>query len=164
MGAKRGDRCGAPSACLTNRPIWPQGINRPAERPPVPKHVQWDLWLGPAPERPYHPAYHPFRWRGWWDFGTGALGDMGYHILDPIVWALQLSAPTEVEAESSGLHPETAPKWSVIRWTFPARRRPGRDSPQDLLPPVQLTWYDGGKLPPPTFWMVSNLLPVVPCS
>jgi predicted dehydrogenase len=132
----------------TNRPIWPQGIDRPAETPPVPRHVHWDLWLGPAPERPYHPAYHPFRWRGWWDFGTGALGDMGCHILDPIVWALHLSAPTEVEAESSGLHPETAPKWSVIRWTFPARRLQGRPSPQDQLPPVQLTWYDGGKLPP----------------
>lgn len=132
----------------SNRPIWPQGIDRPAAQPPVPKHLHWDLWLGPAPARPYHPAYHPFRWRGWWDFGTGALGDMGCHILDPIVWALHLSAPTAVDAESAGLHPETAPKWSVIRWTFPARRRPGREPLPDPLPPVQLTWYDGGKLPP----------------
>ena len=70
--------------CWTDRPIWPQGIDRPKETPAVPSTVDWDLWLGPAPERPYHPAYLPFKWRGWWDFGTGALGDMGCHIIDQI--------------------------------------------------------------------------------
>ncbi|MBX6312845.1 MAG: Gfo/Idh/MocA family oxidoreductase [Isosphaeraceae bacterium] len=123
----------------TNRPIWPQGIDRPRETPPVPAHVHWDLWLGPAPERPYHPAYHPFKWRGWWDFGTGALGDMGCHVLDPAYWALDLRDPASIEAESPPIHPETAPPWSIIRYTFPARGD---------RPAVTLLWYDGGKLPP----------------
>jgi predicted dehydrogenase len=105
----------------------------------VPKHLDWDLWLGPAPERPYHPAYHPFKWRGFWDFGTGALGDMGCHIIDAAFWALDLGAPLTVEAESSGLNTETAPNWSIVRYDFPKRGR---------KPPVRLTWYDGGKLPP----------------
>jgi predicted dehydrogenase len=123
----------------TNRPIWPQGIERPTENPPVPSHVHWDLWLGPAPKRPYNPAYHPFQWRGWWDFGTGALGDMACHILDPVVWALKLRYPTSAEAESPPVNSETAPPWSIIRFEFPAR---------GTQPPVKLTWYDGGKLPP----------------
>jgi len=125
----------------TNRPIWPQGVDRPSETPPVPAHVHWDLWLGPAPERPYHAAYHPFKWRGWWDFGTGALGDMGCHIFDPPYWALDLRYPTSVSAESPPVspHPETAPAWSIVRYEFPARGD---------QPPVVLTWYDGGKLPP----------------
>jgi predicted dehydrogenase len=124
----------------TNRPIWPQGIDRPADTPPVPEHVHWDLWLGPAPERPYHGAYHPFKWRGWWDFGTGALGDMGCHIFDPPYWALDLRLPDRVSAEGPPRHPETAPAWSIVRYEFPAR---------GSQPPVALTWYDGGKLPPP---------------
>jgi predicted dehydrogenase len=125
----------------TNRPIWPQAIDRPAERPSVPSSLAWDLWLGPAPERPYHPAYHPFKWRGWWDFGTGALGDMGCHIIDAAFWALELGAPESVEAESPALaaHPETAPAWSIVRYEFPAAGN---------RPAVKLTWYDGGKLPP----------------
>jgi predicted dehydrogenase len=125
----------------TNRPIWPQGIDLPADRTPVPSYLHWDLWLGPAPERPYHPAYHPFKWRGWWDFGTGALGDMGCHIIDAAFWALDLRSPRSVEAESPPAHdhPETAPKWSIVRYEFPA---------QGDRPPVKLTWYDGGKLPP----------------
>jgi predicted dehydrogenase len=125
----------------TNRPIWPQAVDRPTERPPVPKSLSWDLWLGPAPERPYNPAYHPFKWRGWWDFGTGALGDMGCHIIDAAYWALELDAPSWVEAESPTVdaHPETAPAWSIVRYEFPARGD---------RPPVKLTWYDGGKLPP----------------
>lgn len=125
--------------CWSNRPVWPQGIGRPTDTPPVPANIHWDLWLGPAPQRPYHPAYMPFKWRGWWDFGTGALGDMGCHILDPAVWALKLGAPTSVEAKSEGATSETPPKWAVIRYEFPAR---------DTQPPVTLTWWDGGKLPP----------------
>jgi predicted dehydrogenase len=123
----------------TNRPIWPQGIDRPADSPPVPSTLQWDLWLGPAPERPYNPAYHPFKWRGWWDFGTGALGDMACHVLDAAFWGLRLGAPTTVEAEGPPVHPETAPPWMIVRYEFPARGD---------MPPVKLTWYDGGKLPP----------------
>ena len=95
----------------------------------------------PAPERPYHPAYHPFKWRGWWDFGTGALGDMGCHIIDAAFWALDLRAPRSIEAESPPIspHPETAPAWSIVRYDFDAR---------GSRPPVKLIWYDGGKLPP----------------
>jgi predicted dehydrogenase len=123
----------------TNRPVWPQGLDRPAETPPVPPHLQWDLWLGPAPERPYHPAYLPFNWRGWCDFGTGALGDMGCHTANLPFMALQLGLPQTVEAESSGVNAETFPRWSIIRQEFPARGD---------LPPVRLTWYDGGQKPP----------------
>lgn len=126
----------------TNRPIWPQAIDRPGEQPPLPKSLHWDLWLGPAPERPYNPAYHPFKWRGWWDFGTGALGDMGCHIIDVAFWALELGAPHTIDAESPPVHdhPETAPAWSIVRYEFPA---------QGNRPAVKLFWYDGGKLPPP---------------
>jgi predicted dehydrogenase len=122
----------------SNRPIWPQGIARPADRPRVPDWLNWELWLGPAPERPYHPAYHPFKWRGFWDFGTGALGDMGCHIMDAAFWALELGAPTSVEAESSGVNRETAPEWSRVRYEFPARGD---------RPAVRLTWHDGGRKP-----------------
>jgi predicted dehydrogenase len=123
----------------TDRPIWPQGIVRPAETPPVPETLRWDLWLGPAPQRPYHPCYLPFNWRGWYDFGTGALGDMGCHNMDVVFWGLKLGAPTAVEALTSGWHRETYPKASVVRWEFPARGE---------MPPVTLTWYDGGNKPP----------------
>ncbi len=129
----------------SNRPIWPQGIERPQDTPPVPPHLDWDLWLGPAPWRPYHPAYHPFVWRGWCDFGTGALGDMGCHTMNMPVLALKLhQAIAEgktivVEAEHSGCNNETYPKWSIVRYYFPERGD---------LPPVTVTWYDGGKKPP----------------
>ncbi|MEE9165994.1 MAG: Gfo/Idh/MocA family oxidoreductase [Candidatus Neomarinimicrobiota bacterium] len=123
----------------TNRPIWPQGIPRPKESPPTPATIDWDLWLGPAPFRPYHPAYAPFKWRGWGDFGTGALGDMGCHIIDSPFWALKLSHPTGVEASSTPLNEETYPHAAVVRYSFPAR---------DEKPPVKLTWYSGGLLPP----------------
>ena len=110
----------------TNRPIWPQAIDRPTDHPPVPSSLHWDLWLGPAPERPYHPAYHPFKWRGWWDFGTGALGDMGCHIIDAAFWALELREPRSIEAESPPIspHPETAPAWSIVRYEFRGSRKP----------------------------------------
>ena len=125
----------------TNRPIWPQAIDRPTDEPPVPASLHWDLWIGPAPDRPYHPAYHPFKWRGWWDFGTGALGDMGCHIIDAPFWALDLREPRFIEAESPPIspHSETAPAWSIVRYEFEARGN---------RPPVKLLWYDGGKFPP----------------
>jgi predicted dehydrogenase len=122
----------------TDRPIWPQGIDRPSGGGHSPEHVNWDLWLGPAPWRAYHDDYLPFKWRGWWDFGTGAPGDMGCHNSDAAFWALKLQAPDTVEAESSGVNNETAPKWSIVRSEFPKRGN---------LPPVTITWYDGGKLP-----------------
>src|SRR5262249_43402249 len=89
---------------ITDRPAgwWPQGLERPIDTPPVPSTLHWDLWLGPAPERPYNPAYLPFVWRGWWDFGTGALGDMACHLMDGAFWALKLKYPLTVEAESEG--------------------------------------------------------------
>jgi len=123
----------------TNRPIWPQGIDRPKDRPPVPNTMAWDLWLGTAPERPYNPAYAPFNWRGWWDFGCGALGDMACHIMDASFWALELGSPTSVEAVTSPVNNETAPNWSIITYRFPARGD---------KPPVKLVWFDGGKKPP----------------
>ena len=122
----------------TDRPIWPQGIERPKDSSPPPAHLDWDLWIGPAPMRPYHSGYAPFNWRGWWDFGTGAPGDMGCHNADAAYWALKLDAPISVEAESSGVNSETCPKWSIVRSEFPAR---------GAMPPVTMTWYDGGKLP-----------------
>ncbi len=143
----------------SDRPIWPQGLQRPARPEPVPASLDWNLWLGPAPHRPYHSAYHPFRFRGWWDFGTGALGDMGCHTLHVIVRALELGHPTSVEATWSDVirtervdkdgrsvtrhrrvqFPETYPHAAIVTWCFPARRK---------WPPVRLTWYDGGLKPP----------------
>ena len=121
-----------------NRPISPRGIDRPKETPPVPKTLDWDLWLGPAPRRPYHSCYHPFTWRGWWDFGTGVLGDIGCHQFAPIFRALKLGYPTSVEACSSGVNSETAPLASIVRYEFPGRGD---------MPPLKLTWYDGGLMP-----------------
>jgi len=123
----------------SNRPVWPQGIDRPKDIPPVPEGFDWDLWLGPAPYRPYHPAYHPFNWRGWLDFGTGALGDMGCYSFDTIFRVLKLKAPDTVQANSSGLNTETYPRQSVVTYEFPARGD---------MPAVKLTWYDGGRKPP----------------
>ena len=127
--------------------LWKQGIGRPKDRPPVPSTLDWDLWLGPAAERPYHPSYAPSKWRGWWDFGTGAMGDMGCHIVDHPVWALKLGSPTAVEAvttldgsEVDGKpNFETYPIAAVIHYEFPARGN---------LPPVRMTWYEGGLMPP----------------
>jgi len=121
-----------------NRYISPRGIDRPKEEPAVPEWLDWDLWLGPARKRPYHPCYHPFSWRGWWDFGTGVLGDIGCHQLDSIFRALKLNYPTSVEASTSGVNEETAPLASIVRYEFPTRGG---------LPPVKLTWYDGGLMP-----------------
>jgi predicted dehydrogenase len=121
----------------TNRPIWKQGEPRPAEQP-VPSHVHWDEWLGPAPARPYGEGYHTFGWRGWWDFGTGALGDMACHTFNMPFMALDLRNPTSVVAETSGHNKDSYPKWSVIRFQFPANEKRGA---------IPVTWYDGGKRP-----------------
>ncbi|MHC4545126.1 MAG: Gfo/Idh/MocA family oxidoreductase [Planctomycetota bacterium] len=154
----------------SNRPMggyaFPSGLPRPKDTPPVPDTLNWDLWLGPAQYRPYHPIYAPIYWRGWLDFGTGALGDMGCHILDPAFWALKLGSPISVEANVSynpnpelwmsclanskspkseipkyldELRKETYPVASIVRYEFGARGK---------MPPVKLTWYDGGMLPP----------------
>ena len=102
---------------------WPQGIARPADSPATPSTLDWDLWLGPAPERPYNEAYLPFRWRGWWDFGTGALGDIGCHALDPVFRALKLGHPTTVEASSTRVNAETYPLASIVTYQFPRAGR-----------------------------------------
>ena len=117
---------------------WPQGVERPKETPPVPKTLNWDMWLGLAPYRPYHPIYLPFRWRGWCDFGTGSLGDMGCHVLDPVFRALKLGHPTSVSAECTAFNHDSYPLASTVYYEFPARGD---------MPPVKLTWYDGGRLP-----------------
>jgi len=124
--------------CWTDRPIWPQGVDRPAETPPVPSTLDWDLWLGVAPKRPYSPAYVPFKWRGFWDFGTGALGDMGCHVYDMPFWALNLGAPSSIEARQEAMTHESPPKWSIITYEFPQRGN---------LVPAKFVWYDGGKKP-----------------
>ena len=111
------------------------GRNRPKDTPPVPKHLNWDLWLGPAPDRPYHPCYVPGAWRHWWDFGTGGLGDFGCHYMDLPFWALKLRHPTIVEAEGPPVNPESTPPWLIVRYEFPARGE---------MPPVKMTWYNGG--------------------
>jgi predicted dehydrogenase len=118
---------------------WPQGVSRPSDTPPVPDTLDWNLWLGPAPERPYHPAYLPTKWRGWRDFGTGALGDIACHYLDPVFRALKLHAPISIEASSTRVNKETFPLGSMITYNFAAR---------DPMPPVELVWYDGGLRPP----------------
>ena len=130
----------------TNRPIWPQGLERPAETMQVPETLAWDLFLGPAPSRPYHEIYTPWNWRAWWDFGTGALGDMACHILDPVFKAMKLQYPIEAQATSSQINTESAPIASTVQYVFPARK----DDPsvKVKLPQVKVTWYDGGLLPP----------------
>jgi predicted dehydrogenase len=122
----------------SNRPFWPQGIERPKETQPVPDGLDWDLWLGPAPERSFNQAYLPFVWRGWSDFGCGALGDMGSYSYDTIFRVLKLEAPESVEASSSDRYDETYPLASIIRYNFGARGN---------MPPVKFTWYDGGLKP-----------------
>ena len=141
--------------CWTNRPIWAQGMPRPAQGQPVPAGLDWDLWLGPAADRPYHRVYHPFSWRAWHDFGCGSLGDMGCHVLDAAYTALKLGAPSSVLGFTSKFVVQVAkpdgsveerpveyndsfPPASIVHYTFPARGD---------LPPVKLHWYDGGFQP-----------------
>ncbi len=139
---------------------WPQGISRPQDKPAVPDYLDWDLWLGPAPLRPYHPAYLPFKWRGWWDFGTGALGDIGCHSMDPIFRALKLTAPSSVQASSTRVNEETYPLGSTVTYQFAARDAAiqqtnrhvaGQSGPSAggiEMPACKLVWYDGGLRPP----------------
>jgi predicted dehydrogenase len=139
---------------------WPQGCARPADTPSVPATLDWDLWLGPAPSRPYHPAYLPFKWRGWWDFGTGALGDIGCHAMDPVFRALKLGAPLSVQGASTRVNEETYPLGSMVTYHFPARPATpqvinchvsglsGSAAGALAMPPCKLVWYDGGLRPP----------------
>lgn len=147
----------------SNRPVWPQGMARPSGEDAVPKTLDWKLWLGPAPARPfknkwpdghyalaqlkasldwvkdYNGVYHPFNFRGWWDFGTGALGDMGCHHFNTVFRALKLKAPHTVFATATKLMPETPPLAAIVTYDFPAR---------DGMPAVRVVWYDGGLQPP----------------
>ncbi|MBI2929861.1 MAG: Gfo/Idh/MocA family oxidoreductase [Verrucomicrobia bacterium] len=149
-----------PSNGLFNE-YWPQGVERPKDTPAVPATLDWDAWLGPAPERPYHPAYLPFKWRGWWDFGTGALGDIGCHAMDPVFRALKLGSsvvwpekptwapggaapatpvhPISVQASSTRVNKETFPLASMVTYQFAARGD---------MPALKVIWYDGGLRPP----------------
>ena len=148
-----------PSNGLFNE-YWPQGVPRPKDTPPVPATLDWDLWLGPAPERPYNPAYLPFKWRGWWDFGTGALGDIGCHAMDPVFRALKLGAPTTVQAASTRVNEETFPQGSMVTYQFPERSAAVQANNSHVegmtgaraggieMPACKLVWYDGGLRPP----------------
>ena len=128
----------------TNRPIWPQGIDLPEAIQRIPETLEWDLFLGPAPQEPYHEAFHPFKWRGWVDWGTGALGDMGAHLLDHPYWALELGYPENIQTRSTAFNGISWPEAAMTYYEFPARSVDGMGE----QPPVKLTWYDGGMEPP----------------
>ncbi len=148
-----------PSQGLFNE-YWPQGVPRSKDTPPVPATLDWDLWLGPAPERPYNPAYLPFKWRGWWDFGTGALGDIGCHAMDPVFRALKLGGPVDVQGCSTRVNQETFPLGSMVTYHFPARSAEPQSNNTFVrglsgaaagaieMPECKLVWYDGGLRPP----------------
>ena len=129
---------------FTDRPIWPQGLMRPSQVDPIPETLNWDLFLGSAPYRPYNKIYQPWNWRGWWDFGTGALGDMACHILHPVFKALQLGYPTKVQGSSTALLTDCAPQAQMVTYVFPERGKKDKVK----LPEVTVTWYDGGLTPP----------------
>ena len=135
----------------STRPFWPQGVERPTETQPVPEGLDWDLWLGPAPERAFHHAYLPFVWRGWADFGCGALGDMGCYSYDTIFRVLKLESPLSVEASSTDRYDETYPQASIIRYHF---------GPRGDMPAVNFTWYDGGLKPPTPEELLQDSRPV----
>ncbi len=122
----------------TNRPIWPQGLERPKEAMATPDTMNWDLFIGSAPMRPFNEIYSPWNWRGWWDFGTGALGDMACHILNPVFSSLKLGYPTKVQGSSTLVNTESAPQAEKVEYTFPERAG---------LPEVKVSWYDGGMMP-----------------
>lgn len=128
---------------FTDRPFWPQGLTRPSKVEKIPKTLDWDLFIGPAPKRPYNSIYTPWNWRGWWDFGTGALGDMACHILFPVFKSLNLLYPTKVQGSSTLLMAESCPTAQMFKYTFPARD----NLPKVRMPEVEITWYDGGLMP-----------------
>ncbi len=128
---------------FTDRPIWPQGLNAPKQGMWVPDTLNWDLFTGPANLRPYHEIYHPWNWRGWWDYGTGALGDMACHIMHPIFKGLKLGYPTKVQGNSTLLLTDCAPTAQTVRFTFPARPKEKKVN----FPEVEVYWYDGGIKP-----------------
>jgi predicted dehydrogenase len=127
--------------CWSDRPgkFWKQDLDRPTEEVPVPPELDWNLFIGCAPMRPYNPVYHPRAWRGWFDFGTGAMGDMAIHNMDPAFYALDLGDPIATEAQTSPLKKETYPSWQIITYEFAAKGD---------RPAFKLKWYDGGKMPP----------------
>ncbi|MCA9124267.1 MAG: Gfo/Idh/MocA family oxidoreductase [Planctomycetaceae bacterium] len=125
---------------ITDRPgrWWPQGLDRPTDKPPIPAGFHWDLWLGPANQRDYHGAYAPFKWRGWWDFGCGAVGDMAIHLMDPTFWALELGGPVKVTSKGPRPNADSAPKWMETKFEFGKRGK---------LPAVDVYWYEGETTP-----------------
>lgn len=129
---------------FTDRPIWPQGLARPTQVDPIPDTLNWDLFIGPAPMRPYNSLYQPWNWRGWWDFGTGALGDMACHILHPVFKGLNLGYPTKAQGSSTALLTDCAPNAQMVKYTFPARSAMAKVA----MPEVEVYWYDGGLQPP----------------
>ena len=133
--------------CATDRPLWPQGLNTPTEKMPIPWGLGgpegWDLFLGPAKYRPYNRAYHPWDWRGWWDYGTGALGDMACHIMQVAFKSLNLLYPIRAEGCSTPLFPDCAPNAQHVKLTYPARKKFYKVN----MPQVEIHWYDGGLLP-----------------
>jgi hypothetical protein len=130
---------------FTDRPIWPQGLNKPAQGHWVPETLNWDLFIGPAPMRPYNSLYTPWNWRGWWDFGTGALGDMACHILHPVFKGLRLQYPTQAQANSTLLLTDCAPNAEFVKLIFP--QRTGLKTDKIKFPEVEVTWADGGIKP-----------------
>ena len=129
--------------CATNRPIWPQGLNAPEKADKIPSTLNWDLFTGPAKVRPYNKIYHPWNWRGWWDYGTGALGDMACHIMQPVFTSLNLGYPIKVQGSSTLLLADCAPNAQHVKMVFPARD----NMPKVGLPEVEVHWYDGGMMP-----------------
>ena len=127
----------------TDRPIWPQGLQRPTEVMKAPDTLDWDNFIGPAPMRPYHDIYTPWNWRGWWDFGTGAFGDMACHVLDPVYQSLRLGYPEKVRGSSTSINTESAPQAETVEFIFPARDKYKKVD----MPRVKVYWYDGGLLP-----------------
>jgi len=129
--------------CATDRPIWPQGLNTPEKVDRIPRTLNWDLFTGPARMRPFNNIYHPWNWRGWWAYGTGALGDMACHIMHPVFKGLHLGYPTKVEASSTMLLNESCPSAQHVKYIFPARD----NLPKVAMPEVEVHWYDGGIMP-----------------
>lgn len=129
--------------CATDRPIWPQGLNTPEKADKIPSTLNWDLFTGPAELKPFNKIYHPWNWRGWWTYGTGALGDMACHIMHTAFKALKLGYPTSVEASSTLLLRDCAPNAQHVKFIFPARE----NMPKLAMPEVEVHWYDGGMMP-----------------